>query len=161
MNLERVRVVAGGVVHELDPQDIALANEAPANEDREPLVMPLRGEPDDELTGRTRHEVVLDGWRFEVTVESAARAALRERAGAAAGGARQTTAERIRAQLPGRIVAVFVAAGDQVAAGQPLVALEAMKMENEVRAPRAGRIASVRVETGNRVELGDELVVLE
>jgi biotin carboxyl carrier protein len=161
MNFERLRVVAGGVVHELDPHEIAPPDGARADEDREALVTSLPGEPDDQLTGRTRYEVVLDGWRFDVTVESAARAALRERAGAAAGGVRQTAADRIRAQLPGRIVAVFVAAGDQVTAGQPLVALEAMKMENEVRAPRAGRIATVQVETGNRVELGDELVVLE
>jgi biotin carboxyl carrier protein len=161
MNLDRLRVHTGGIVSELDAQQIASLEGPDSRETRDALVLPLPAEPGDELTGRTRHEIVLAGWRFEVTVESAARAALRERAGVSAGGSRQTAADRIRAQLPGRIVAVFVAVGDQVAAGQPLLALEAMKMENEVRAPRAGRIASVGVEAGKLVELGDELVVLE
>ena len=44
----------------------------------------------------------------------------------------------IKAQIPGRVVRLWVADGDTVEAGQRLLAIEAMKMENEVRAPRAG-----------------------
>jgi len=56
---------------------------------------------------------------------------------------------------------VLVAPGDAVAARQPLVIVEAMKMENELRAPRAGTVASVRVSEGQSVEAHAVLVVLE
>ena len=114
---------------------------------------------DGQPTGSLRVEVVVDGWRFEATVEPARRAALRERMQRQAGGpalGRQV----VRAPLPGRIVGVWVAVGDRVAAGARLCSLEAMKMENEVLAHRAGTIEQVRVEPGARVEQGDELVVI-
>ena len=111
--------------------------------------------------GPARYEVVVDGWRFEVEVESVARARLRERASQAAqrgsGGGRQV----VRAQIPGRIMAVGVRAGEVVEAGQRLLSVEAMKMENAVIAPWAGTIARVGVVAGQTVELGDELVVIE
>jgi biotin carboxyl carrier protein len=111
--------------------------------------------------GRRAVEVVVDGWRFELLVEDEARAALRERAArdrgasGAAGGPLE-----IRAIIPGRIVAVAVAPGDAVEAGQTLLAVEAMKMQNELRAPRAGTVTRVPVGAGSTVELGDVLVVL-
>jgi biotin carboxyl carrier protein len=54
--------------------------------------------------------------------------------------------------LPGRVVAVHVAAGETVAAGQPLAVVEGMKMQHTIRAGRAGRIARVAVETGEQVD---------
>ena len=66
----------------------------------------------------------------------------------------------VRAIIPGRVVSVAVAAGDAVAAGQRLLAVEAMKMENELRAPRDGTVERVAVAAGQTVELGDLLVVL-
>ncbi len=51
-------------------------------------------------------------------------------------------------------------AGDDVAAGQRLLAVEAMKMENELRAPRDGTVERVAVAVGQTVELGDPLVVI-
>ncbi len=53
-----------------------------------------------------------------------------------------------------------VSAGDEVAAGQRLLAVEAMKMENELRAPRGGTVELVAVAVGQTVELGDSLVVI-
>ena len=53
-----------------------------------------------------------------------------------------------------------VAPGDTVEAGQTLLAVEAMKMQNELRAPRAGTVMQMPVGTGSTVELGDVLVVL-
>jgi len=111
--------------------------------------------------GRLGVEVVVEGWRFELLVEDEARAALRERAsrdptaGGAAGGPLE-----IRAIIPGRIVSVAVAPGDTVEAGQTLLAVEAMKMQNELRAPRAGTVTRVPMGAGSTVELGDVLVVL-
>ncbi len=68
---------------------------------------------------------------------------------------------RLVAPIPGKVVTVKVAPGDEVAAGQALVVLEAMKMENELAAEQAGRVAEVHVEAGATVESGELLVELE
>jgi biotin carboxyl carrier protein len=67
----------------------------------------------------------------------------------------------IVAPMPGRIVKVLVKPNESVSARQPLVVVEAMKMENELRAPRSGTIAEVRVSEGASVEANAVLVVLE
>jgi biotin carboxyl carrier protein len=67
----------------------------------------------------------------------------------------------VRAAMPGLVVSVAVAAGDAVAAGQLLLVLEAMKMQNPVCAPRNGRVARVLVAAGVQVEGGAALVELE
>ena len=64
------------------------------------------------------------------------------------------------APMPGRIVRVLVKPGEEVAARQGLVVVEAMKMENELRAPRAGVVTEVRVTEGASVEANAVLVVL-
>ena len=66
----------------------------------------------------------------------------------------------MRAQIPGRVVKVWVAEGDTVEAGQRLLAIEAMKMENEIHAPHAGTVKSVKVEPGTLVERNDALLTL-
>jgi biotin carboxyl carrier protein len=63
--------------------------------------------------------------------------------------------------LPGLIVEVGVKPGQQIAANDVVVVLEAMKMENELTAARAGTVTEVRVEAGQTVNQGDVLVVLE
>jgi len=118
------------------------------------------GRPDRQ--GRRPVEVVVDGWRFELLVEDEARADLRERASrdrtalGTAGGPLE-----IRAIIPGRVVSIAVAPGDAVEAGQTLLAVEAMKMQNELVAPRAGTVTRVPAAVGSTVELGDVLVVIE
>jgi biotin carboxyl carrier protein len=112
--------------------------------------------------GRRVVELVVDGWRFEFDIEDAARATLRERASrdrSARAGAGEPL--EIRAIIPGRIASVAVTSGDAVEIGQTLLAVEAMKMQNELRAPRAGIVARVTAAAGATVELGDLLVVLE
>lgn len=105
-------------------------------------------------------EVLVDGWRLDVAVESERRAALRETAqrGSAAAGHGGPT--EVRAIIPGRVVAVSVVPGDEVVAGQQLLVVEAMKMQNELRAPRAGTVASVATGEGRTLEVGDLLLVL-
>ena len=63
--------------------------------------------------------------------------------------------------MPGRIVLVKAKAGDDVAAGQELIVMEAMKMELSLKASRAGRIESVRAVVGDFVEADAVLVTLE
>lgn len=79
---------------------------------------------------------------------------------AVAGGA-GVGASRVEAPIPGKVVAVRVEVGDEVAAGHSLVVLEAMKMENELVAERAGTVAAVHVTPGTTVEAGTVLVELE
>jgi biotin carboxyl carrier protein len=73
----------------------------------------------------------------------------------------ETGPARIVAPMPGRLVRVLVEAGQQVRAGDGLVVMEAMKMENELRSPRAGRIAELPVREGQAVETAALLVVVE
>ncbi len=69
--------------------------------------------------------------------------------------------EKVTSPMPGTILNVNVTPGTTVAAGQVLMILEAMKMENEIMAPRAGKIVSVNVEKGAAVESGAVLCVIE
>ena len=89
-------------------------------------------------------------------VSDARRASIVAPARTAAGGAPIT----VRSPIPGRLIKLLVKVGDAVAAGQTMVVLEAMKMENELGAPRAGRIAEIRCAEGTAVEAGQELVVV-
>jgi biotin carboxyl carrier protein len=68
---------------------------------------------------------------------------------------------RLTAPIPGKVVKVHVAVGDEVEAGQPLVVLEAMKMENELRAEQSGTVVAVHVEPGRTVDAGETLAELE
>jgi pyruvate carboxylase len=112
--------------------------------------------------GRRSVEVVVDGWRFELVVEDEGRAALRDRATRDRDAtAKAGEALEIRAIIPGRVASVAVTAGDTVETGQTLLAVEAMKMQNELRAPRGGTVLRVPAATGATVEVGDVLVVLE
>jgi biotin carboxyl carrier protein len=60
---------------------------------------------------------------------------------------------RVKAPIPGMVTRVLVEPGDQVKAGQPLLVLEAMKMENEIRAPRSGVVGELNVRQGQDVRL--------
>jgi propionyl-CoA carboxylase alpha chain len=67
----------------------------------------------------------------------------------------------LTAPMPGQVVAVRVAKGDRVTAGQPLLALEAMKMEHAVLAPTDGVVAELRVAAGSQVDAGEVVAVIE
>ena len=77
------------------------------------------------------------------------------KAAAPAGAAGAVT---VKAPMPGNILDVKVAAGASVKAGDVLVILEAMKMENEIVAPQDGTVASINVHKGDTVNSGDTLV---
>lgn len=68
---------------------------------------------------------------------------------------------RLSVPMPGKIVRVLVSQGDEVAKGQGLIVVEAMKMQNELKAPRAGRIASLSAVPDASVTPGETLAILE
>jgi biotin carboxyl carrier protein len=100
------------------------------------------------------YRVVLRGQVLDVALVEGARGAAAPRR--PAGGP-----ARVQAPMPGKLVRVLVSAGQEVGAGQGLVVMEAMKMENEIRAPRAGRVKEAPVREGQAVEMGALLVLLE
>jgi biotin carboxyl carrier protein len=105
-----------------------------------------------------QYTIHLDGFRFEVEALDERMRAIRQLASPAARSPGPTT---LSAPMPGLVVRVLVQAGDQVQAGQGVVVIEAMKMENELRAPTAGVVRSVPVGPGNAVEKGVILVEFE
>ena len=78
-----------------------------------------------------------------------------------AGFPSQAAAGSLTAVLPGVVVSVLASNGQTVEAGQPLLVIEAMKMEHTIRAPQAGIVKAVRYAVGQRVQEGSTLVELE
>lgn len=77
------------------------------------------------------------------------------------GAAAPSSGYAVKCPLPGTVLSVKVAVGDKVAAGQTLVVLEAMKMENNIDADRAGVVKEVCIQQGATVMEGDNLLVIE
>jgi biotin carboxyl carrier protein len=82
---------------------------------------------------------------------------LRARSNAAASHGRQN----IAAPMPGKVVRLLVAEGDKVEAGQGLIVVEAMKMQNEMKSPKAGTVVEIKTKDGATVAAGEILVVIE
>ena len=110
----------------------------------------------EEKDSRT-YEIHLEGQHFEVVVEDERTKLL---SGIARGGA-SSNAARIQAPMPGLVVNVFFEPGAHVDAGQPVVVLEAMKMENDLAAPISGTIKEVKVNKGQTVDQNQVLVIIE
>src|SRR5205814_3800086 len=69
--------------------------------------------------------------------------------------------QRLASPMPGQVVSVMAKPGKTVVKGEPLVIVEAMKMEHTIAAPRDGRVRAVNVAVGDRVTAGVELVAME
>ncbi|ADD05692.1 propionyl-CoA carboxylase biotin carboxylase component [Natrialba magadii ATCC 43099] len=121
----------------------------------------------------SEHEltVEVDGRRFDVLVEdglpraaSNGGTAAGESSGSGGGsGATEQVAagDAVTAEMQGTVLSINVEPGDEIASGDVVCVLEAMKMENDVVAPGTGTVASVPVSEGDSVDMGDPLVVLE
>jgi len=121
------------------------------------------------------YSVLLNGRSYEIRVHEGA-GGLSAEAGAlrfaievrdprdAARGSRASTGsgrQKVVAPMPGKVIRVLAKAGDSVEAGQGLVVVEAMKMQNEMKAMHAGRVIEIRAGAGDTVGAGDTLVILE
>ena len=107
---------------------------------------------------RGRYTLWIDGFRFDVEALDERTRAIRELSAAAA---KPTGPAPLVAPMPGMIVRVNAGEGDEVQAGQGLVVMEAMKMENELRAASAGTVKRVHVAPGTAVEKGALLLEME
>ena len=105
-------------------------------------------------TAKKDGKAVVNGRALDYSVE----------AGGAGGGdapaASTASTEAVNAQMPGKVLKHLVSVGQQVAEGDALLLIEAMKMEMEVAAPRAGTVAGLPVDEGQRVAAGEALVLL-
>ena len=99
--------------------------------------------------------VVIDGYRFEIQVRDPRRWLKQS------GSRRGEGSETLAAPMPGRVIRILAAAGETVAAGQGILVVEAMKMQNELKATRPGRITAVHAREGATVAAGEELVTIE
>jgi len=98
--------------------------------------------------------VLVEGFRFELEVRDPRRFSRRSAGGQTEG------VQNISAPMPGKVVRVLVAPGDEVFAGQGLVVVEAMKMQNEMKAARAGIVLSVSARPGSTVTAGEVLATI-
>jgi biotin carboxyl carrier protein len=99
------------------------------------------------------HSVFLNGRLFRVEKRSALKV-LREEKG------RQKKRD-VKTTMPGRVVEVISKPGDHVEEGQPVLVLEAMKMQNEIKSPQAGELVRVNFRVGDYVEAGSILFTVE
>ncbi len=109
----------------------------------------------DEKNGQT-YEIYIDGQRFEVKAED-------ERTRVLAGlikGSDHSGEAIIYAPMPGLVVGVLLEVEAEVSSGQPVIVLEAMKMENDLASPITGKIKEILISKGQTVDLGDVLVVI-
>lgn len=100
--------------------------------------------------------VEVDGERYRIRMDEESRYIIRTRGG----GAARSGAQVLTAPMPGRVVHVAVHEGQTVEAGDGLVVIEAMKMENEFKAAAPGTVTEVRVQAGQAVNSGDVLIVI-
>lgn len=99
------------------------------------------------FVGANRYEVSIDdpkSWQGRRRRESA-----------------HTGRQKLKASMPGKIVRILAHEGDEVHAGQGIVVVEAMKMQNEIRSPRAGKLQKVLAREGTNVNPGEVLAIVE
>lgn len=152
----RFAVTVDGTVHVVDAQRINA-------ETLSMLVGPDGGEPVRRVEAAVvmgcepgAQTITINGQDVPVQLRSGSAARRRRDAGAAGSGP-----QRVLAPMPGKVIRVLVQPGDEVAAKQGLVVIEAMKMENELKSARAGRVRDVHVTEGQSVEAGAVLVIVE
>jgi biotin carboxyl carrier protein len=100
--------------------------------------------------------LIIGSARYAVDVQDPRSLRTRRTAGGAEAGP-----QKITAPMPGKIVRIAVAVGDEVKAGQGVIVMEAMKMQNEMKSPKDGKVQKILTSEGSTVNPGDTLAVIE
>jgi biotin carboxyl carrier protein len=103
----------------------------------------------------TGDQITIDGRVFAYEINDPRQ---RKRSGSGAGAHGRAS---IVAPMPGKVVRILVAVGDEVTAGQGIVVVEAMKMQNEMKAPRDGKVTAIDVKENDSVTAGTVLAAIE
>ncbi len=101
-------------------------------------------------------QIFVRGTAYSVSIEDPRSLRSRKRAGMDDAGP-----QKLVSSMPGKVVRVLAREGDEVAAGQGLVVVEAMKMQNEVRSPKAGTLIKMLAKPGMNVDAGEVLAIVE
>ncbi len=102
--------------------------------------------------------ITLEGLKYEVI----ARTELEEKSRKIlAKSGESSAALQVNSPMPGLILKVFKKAGEEVKKGEPLLVLEAMKMENEIKSPKQGKVVKLFVEEGSKVEKNEPMITIE
>lgn len=132
---------------------------------------------DAELTARDVLSVLLGGKAYEVKRERSLQGELHMVIGSAryavdvqdprslrtrrAIAGAEAGPQKVKAPMPGKIVRIMVAENDEVKAGQGVIVMEAMKMQNEMKSPKSGKVRKILTAEGSAVNAGDTLAVIE
>ena len=144
----RYRITIDGVEHDVDARELRSGSFS--------LLIDHRSYAVDVRRDGDRCRVDVGGRAIDVTLVDTLR-----HGGVALDAAAAEGPQEIRAMMPGKIVTVLVAAGDEVQKDQGILVVEAMKMENEVKAAGAGLVKEILVKPGQAVEAGEILARLE
>ena len=125
------------------------------------------------VVGLEEDRVLVDGMPYDVTLEEnqvvvggiayglSVKGLEEEKAGPKAAARAVASAGAVTAIMPGKIIRVLVAEGEQVAEGDVVCILEAMKMENELKAPKDGTVKALHIQSGQDVEMGAVLAEID
>ena len=115
----------------------------------------IKGKSYDVIRG-SENSIAVGEHCYEVSVADPRSWRTRKQAAAGTSGP-----QKLKASMPGKVVRVLASAGSRISAGQGLVVIEAMKMQNEVRSPREGTVTAILVKEGANVNAGDVVAIVE
>ena len=105
---------------------------------------------------KERQQVFLNGTSYEVAVRDPRSLRSRKRTGSTGDGP-----QKLVASMPGKVMRILAREGDEVSAGQGIIVVEAMKMQNEIRSSKAGTLKKLLAREGLNVNAGEVLAIVE
>jgi len=146
--LDESHVILDGISYQVDFKAIA---------DQPVFSLLVDGQSFEAYVYPAEHEwqVMLHGRSYDVLVEDERARRLRAASGEGFGESKEFT---LKAPMPGLIVSLLVDDGQEVEAGDVLIILESMKMQNELKSPRAGMVGRLRVKSGDNVEYNETIL---
>jgi pyruvate carboxylase subunit B len=131
-----------------------------SDESPPPTALEKKPEPSSPSEGPRNYMISVDGRVYQVSISSGDGTLLANPAPVSSDVAPVAQGETIAAPTPGNILKILVNSGDKVTAEQPLLVMEAMKMETEIKAPQSGKILAIHVNAGDSLPAGAPLLTI-